>query len=168
MSLTVHSISVPVFARTLANLSALLDKAAAFAEAKKIDPKVLLEMRLAPDMFPLTRQVLIACDFAKGASSRLAGQEPPKWDDHEASVAELKARIARTIEFVQALSPAAFTGAENRQVTLTLRGEQRTFDALPYLLQQALPNFFFHVTTAYAILRHAGVEIGKRDFIGPL
>lgn len=168
MNLNVHAVSVPVFARTLANLSLILDKTAAFAEAKKIEPRVLLEMRLAPDMFPLTRQVQIACDFAKGASSRLAGHEPPKWDDNESSLGELKARIARTIEFINSLPATQFDGAETRRVTLTLRGEQRTFDALPYLLQQALPNFFFHVTTAYAILRHAGVEIGKRDFIGPL
>jgi hypothetical protein len=168
MTLNVHAVSVPVFARTLANLSSILDKAAAFAEAKKIEPRVLLEMRLAPDMFPLTRQVLIACDFAKGASSRLSCQEPPKWDDNEASVGELKARIARTIEYINGIPAARFDGAETRRVTLTLRGEQREFDALPYLLQQALPNFLFHVTTAYAILRHGGVEIGKRDFIGPV
>lgn len=166
MALSVHAASVPLFVRALTHLSAILDKAAAFAEAKKIDPKVLLEMRLAVDMFPLTKQVQIACDFAKGASARLAGQEPPKWDDHEASIADLKARIARTIEFIEAIPPAAFDGAESRRVTITLRGEPRSFDALPYLLQQALPNFFFHVTTAYAILRHAGVGIGKRDFIG--
>jgi hypothetical protein len=168
MTVPVHTLSVPVFVRMLGNLSALLDKAQAYADQKKIDPSVLLGMRLAPDMFPLTRQVQIACDFAKGASARLAGDEPPKWDDDETTLPQLKARIARTMEFVQGLPAARFDGAEQRSVTVTMRGEPRTFQAVPYLLNMALPNFYFHVTTAYAILRHAGVEIGKRDFIGSL
>lgn len=166
--LSMHAISAPVFVRMLGNLSAILDKGAAFAEHKKIDPKVLLDMRLAPDMFPLTRQVQLACDFAKGAVARLAGQEPPKWDDNEASIAELKARIARTVEFVQGFKVADVDAGATRELTLQVRGETRVVGGTPYLLTMAMPNFYFHLTTAYAILRHAGVELGKRDFIGPL
>lgn len=166
--LSMHTVSVPVYARMLGNLSALLDKAAAFAETKKIEPKVLLDMRLAPDMFPLTRQVQIACDFAKGSVARLAGQEPPKWDDNEASIADLKARIARTVEFIQGFKAADIDAGAGRDITLTVRGETRVVQGTPYLLTMAMPNFYFHVTTAYAILRHAGVDIGKKDFIGPL
>jgi hypothetical protein len=161
-----HSFSVPVFVKTLGNLSAILAKAAAHAEQKKFDPEVLVNMRLAPDMFPLLRQVRIACDFAKGAAARLAGEEPPKWEDSETTIAELQARIARTIDFVQAFDPARFDGAEARTVTLTIRGEPVEYGGLAYLAHVALPNFFFHATTAYDILRHAGVELGKRDFIG--
>jgi hypothetical protein len=161
-----HSFSVPVFVKTLGNLSAILGKAAAYAEQKKFDPAVLLAMRLAPDMFPLTMQVRIACDFAKGAAARLAGEEPPKWEDSETTIGELQARIARTIEFVQGFDPARFDGAETRKVTLTIRGEPVEYAGLAYLAHVVLPNFFFHVTTAYDILRHAGVDLGKRDFIG--
>lgn len=166
MSPSMHAISVPVFAKTLGNLSAILDKAAAHADAKKIDPAVLLAARLFPDMFPLTRQILIACDFAKGATSRLAGEEPPKWEDNEKTIADLKARIARTIDFVQTLDAAKFAGAETREITLTIRDQVQKYAGLPYLIHLALPNFFFHATTAYDILRHNGVELGKRDFIG--
>ncbi|MCA3216959.1 MAG: DUF1993 domain-containing protein [Burkholderiales bacterium] len=166
--LSMHAVSVPVYARMLTNLSAILDKAAAFAETKKIEPKVLLDMRLAPDMFPLTRQVQIACDFAKGSVARLAGQEPPKWEDNEASIADLKARIARTIEFLQGFQAADIDAGAQRQITLQVRGETKVVAAQPYLLTMAMPNFYFHVTTAYAILRHAGVDIGKRDFIGAI
>jgi hypothetical protein len=123
-------------------------------------------MRLAPDMFPLTMQVRVACDFAKGTTARLAGEEPPKWDDAETTIAELQARIERTVAFVQGFDAARFDGAEDRTVTLTIRGEPVEFGGLDYLRHVAMPNFFFHVTTAYDILRHAGVEIGKRDFIG--
>jgi hypothetical protein len=167
MTLSVHAISVPVFVRALTQLSAILDKAAAHCESKKIDPAVLLGMRLYPDMFPLSRQVQIACDFAKGASARLAAQEVPKWDDKESNIPELKARIQKTIDFVQGLPAAAIDAAPGRKITVTMRGEDKTFDAMTYLLQMALPNFWFHATTAYAILRHAGVELGKKDFIGP-
>lgn len=168
MSLTVHAITVPVFVRTLTNLSAILDKAAAFCETKKVEPAVLLGMRLSPDMFPLTRQVQIACDFAKGAGARLAGLDVPKWDDTETSIADLKARIQKTIDYVQSLDAAAINAAPGRTVSVTMRGENKTFESMPYLLQMALPNFWFHVTTAYAILRHAGVDVGKKDFIGPV
>ena len=166
MQASMYAFSVPVFVKTLGNLSAILGKGAAHAEQKKFEPAVLLAMRLAPDMFPLTMQVRIACDFAKGAVARLAGEEPPKWEDNETTIAELQARIARTIEFIQAFAPARFDGAETRTVTLTIRGEPIEYAGLPYLAHVVLPNFFFHATTAYDILRHAGVELGKRDFIG--
>ena len=161
-----YAFSVPVFARTLGNLSAILGKGAAYAEQKKFDPAVLLAMRLAPDMYPLLMQVRIACDFAKGSVARLAGEEPPKWDDGETTIGELRARIARTIEFIGGFDPARFDGADARTVTLTIRGEPVEYVGLAYLAHVALPNFFFHATTAYDILRHAGVELGKRDFIG--
>ncbi len=162
-----YTMSVGVFTKMLTNLSGLLDRAAAFCEQRKVDPTVLLNARLFPDMFPLTRQVQLASDFAKGATSRLAGQEPPKWEDNEASFAELKARIARTIEFVQGFKPGQFDGSDERDVSLTIRGESIKVKGAPYLAHMATPNFYFHVTTAYAILRANGVELGKRDFIGP-
>lgn len=166
MKPSMYAFSVPVFVKTLGNLSAILGKGAAYAEQKKFDPAVLVNMRLAPDMFPLLRQVRIACDFAKGAVARLAGEEPPQWEDSETTIAELQARIARTIDFVQGFDPARFEGAEARTVTLTIRGERVDYAGLAYLAHVVLPNFFFHATTAYDILRHAGVELGKRDFIG--
>ena len=166
MKAAMHAFSVPVFVKTLGNLSAVLAKGAAHAEQKKFDPEVLVNMRLAPDMFPLLRQVRIACDFAKGATARLAGEAPPQWEDNETTIADLQARIARTIEFIEGFDPARFEGAEGRTVTLTIRGEPVQYLGLVYLAHVALPNFFFHATTAYDILRHAGVELGKRDFIG--
>lgn len=161
-----YSMSVPVFAKTLGNLSAILDKAAAHAEAKKIDPAVLLAARLYPDMFPLTKQVQVACDFAKGTVARLAGEEPPKYDDNETTIEALKARIARTVDYVQGFQAARFAGAEERDVQMKIRDQTLSFKGLPYLAHVALPNFFFHATTAYDILRHNGVELGKRDFLG--
>jgi len=163
-----YSMSVPVFAKTLGNLSAILDKAAAHAEAKKIDPAVLLASRLYPDMFPLTKQVQVACDFAKGTVARLAGEEPPKYDDNETTIEALKARIARTVDYVQGFQAARFAGAEERDVQMKIRDQTLSFKGLPYLAHVALPNFFFHATTAYDILRHNGVELGKRDFIGAI
>jgi uncharacterized protein len=163
-----YSMSVPVFAKTLGNLSAILDKAAAHAEAKKIDPSVLLAARLYPDMFPLTKQVQVACDFAKGTVARLAGEEPPKYDDNETTIEALKARIARTVDYVQGFQAARFAGAEERDVQMKIRDQTLSFKGLPYLAHMALPNFFFHATTAYDILRHNGVELGKRDFIGSI
>jgi hypothetical protein len=163
-----YSMSVPVFAKTLGNLSAILDKAAAHAEAKKIDPAVLLASRLYPDMFPLTKQVQVACDFAKGTVARLAGEEPPKYDDNETTIEALKARIARTVDYVQGFQVARFAGAEERDVQMKIRDQTLSFKGLPYLAHVALPNFFFHATTAYDILRHNGVELGKRDFIGAI
>jgi len=166
MQAPMYVFSVPVFVKTLGNLSAILAKGEAYAEQKKFEPAILLNMRLAPDMFPLLRQVRIACDFAKGASARLAGEEPPQWEDNEATIADLQARIARTIAFVQGFAPSRFEGAESRKVTVTMRGEPVEYVGLPYLAHVVLPNFFFHAATAYDILRHAGVELGKRDFIG--
>jgi hypothetical protein len=163
-----YSMSVPVFAKTLGNLSAILDKAAAHAEAKKIDPAVLLAARLYPDMFPLTKQVQVACDFAKGTVARLAGEEPPKYDDNETTIEALKARIARTVDYAQGFQAARFAGAEERDVQMKIRDQTLSFKGLPYLAHVALPNFFFHATTAYDILRHNGVELGKRDFIGAI
>jgi hypothetical protein len=161
-----YSMSVPVFVKTLGCLSAILDKAAAHAQARKIDPAVLLAARLYPDMFALTKQVQVACDFAKGSVARLAGQEPPKYDDTETTIDDLKARIARTIAFIQAFSEDQFRGAEEREVSLKIRDQVLTYRGYPYLAHVALPNFFFHAVTAYDILRHNGVELGKRDFIG--
>jgi hypothetical protein len=160
--------SVPVFVKTLGNLSAILDKAAAHAEAKKIDPAVLLTSRLYPDMFTLTKQVQVACDFAKGTVARLAGQEPPKYDDNETTIEALKARIAKTVDYVQGFQVSQFAGSEEHDVQMKIRDQTLTFKGLPYLAHMALPNFFFHATTAYDILRHNGVELGKRDFIGAI
>jgi hypothetical protein len=166
MKISMYQASTPRFANTLRNLSAILDKAQAHAEARKIEPLVLTQSRLAPDMFALARQVQIACDSAKGAVARLAGVEIPKHEDTEQTFAELKARIAKTVEFVESLKPAQIDGAEEREVVLKLRGQDVKFNGLQYLLGYAYPNFYFHVTTAYNILRHNGVEIGKRDYIG--
>ena len=161
-----YAMSVPVFVKSLGSLSAILDKAAAHAETRKIDPTVLLTARLYPDMFALTKQVQVACDFAKGSVARLAGQEPPKYDDTETSFDDLKARIARTIAFVQGFAEAQLEGSETREVSLKIRDQVLTYKGYPYLAHIALPNFFFHAVTAYDILRHNGVELGKRDFIG--
>jgi hypothetical protein len=163
-----YAMSVPVFVRMLGNLSAIFDKAAAHAEAKKIEPSVLVNARLFPDMFPLTLQVRIAADYAKGAAARLTGNEPPKFEDNETSFADLKARIARTLEYVQSHDPERFRGSDERDIELKVRGEVRRFKGAHYLAHIVLPNFYFHVTTAYDILRHNGVELGKADFTGPL
>ncbi len=161
-----YQASAPRFAAMLKNLSAILDKAAAHAEARKIDPLVLTSARLYPDMFPLSRQVQIACDGAKGAMARLAGVEIPKHEDTEKTFEELKARIAKTVAFIESFKPAQVDGTEDRDIVLKLRGKDAAFKGLPYLLGFAYPNFYFHVTTAYSILRHNGVELGKGDFLG--
>ncbi len=161
-----YAMSVPVFVKSLGSLSAILDKAAAHAEARKIDPSVLLAARLYPDMFALTKQVQVACDFAKGSVARLAGQEPPKYDDTETTIDALKARIARTVTFVQGFAESQFEGSETREISLKIRDQVLTYKGYPYLAHIALPNFFFHAVTAYDILRHNGVELGKRDFMG--
>jgi hypothetical protein len=168
MAISMYQVSVPVFLKTLANLSAILDKGAAFAEAKKVDPSVLLGYRLAPDMLSFARQVQIASDHAKRATARLAGVEAPVYEDTEASFAELEARIDKTVAFIKTVKPAQIDGSEAREITLKLGGNARTLSGQTYLLHNALPNFFFHVTTAYAILRHCGVEIGKSDFLGQI
>ena len=166
MTNLMYSMSAPVFARMLRNLEGVLEKASAYAAARKIDPAVLVNARLFPDMLPLAAQVRIAGDFAKGAVARLTGSEPPKYEDNETTLEELKARIGKTIAYVESVSAAQFEGAETRTVTMKMRGEDKSFDGLTYLSNLVLPNFFFHVTTAYDILRHNGVELGKRDFIG--
>jgi hypothetical protein len=157
---------VPTANRMLDNLTALLDKAAAHAEAKKFDPANLLSARLAPDMHPFTRQVQIACDIAKGGAARLSGTEVPSYPDTEASIDELKARIAKTLAFVNGIDAAAFAGSEERSVTLKTPTRELQFSGLDYLRGFVLPNFYFHITTAYALLRHNGVEIGKFDYLG--
>ena len=148
-------------------MSDILDKADAHAEAKKIEPSALLQARLFPDMFTMRRQVLIACDFAKGASARLAGVDVPKYEDSEQSFDELKARIAKTLAFIGTLTPAQINGGEERDITTQTGPETKHSKGQPYLLHYALPNFYFHVTTAYAILRHCGVELSKHDYVGP-
>lgn len=166
MPLTMYQASAPRFANTLRNLSAILDKAQAHVEAKKLDPAALTQARLFPDMFPLVRQVQIACDTAKGAVARLAGLEVPKHEDTEQSFAELKARIAKTLDFVESAKPAQLDGAEEKEITLKMRSGDVKYKGLQYLLGHAYPNFYFHVTTAYNILRHNGVELGKKDYLG--
>ncbi len=161
-----YQASVPRFAAMLENLAAMLDKAQAHCEARKIDPVALTAYRLYPDMLPFTRQVQIACDSAKGAAARLAGAEVPKYEDTEQSFAELKARIAKTLDFIRSLPAARIDGSEEREVVIKLRGEDTRFRGQQYLQNFAWPNFYFHVATAYNILRHNGVELGKRDFLG--
>lgn len=163
---SMYEFLVPTANRMLGNLSALLDKAAAYAEAKKFDPANLMTARLAPDMHPFTRQVQIACDQAKGGAARLSGNEVPSYPDVETTIPELKARIAKTLEFVNSIDPAAFAGSEDRQITLKSPTRELQFTGIDYLRGFVLPNLYFHVTTAYALLRHNGVDIGKMDFLG--
>ena len=166
MTISMYQASVPCFVRTLGNLSAILDKAQAHVDARKIDPLVLTSYRLYPDMLPMTRQVQIACDAAKGLVARLSGTENPVHEDNEKSLSDLQARIAKTLAFVQSVTPAQLDGTEEKDIVVK-RGDTEThYQGMQYLLGNALPNFYFHVTTAYNILRHNGVEIGKRDYIG--
>ena len=166
MKLSMHAMSVDVFTHALGSLSAFLEKGQAHATQKKFEPAVLLASRLAPDMFPLTRQVQLACDLAKNSIARLVGQEPPRFPDTETSFEELHARIARTIDYLKSVPASALEGAETRDLKVPTRGETLEFKGLAFLQHWAIPNVFFHVTTAYLILRHNGVEIGKRDFLG--
>jgi uncharacterized protein len=168
MTLSMYQASAPVFIRGLESLSAILNKAAAHAEAKKIDPSVFINARLAPDMFALARQVQIASDAAKGCVARLAGAQVPSYPDTETTFPELIARVATTIAFVKGFAAGQIDGSEDRTVTLKMRGEDRTFRGQVYLFNLALPNFYFHITTAYDILRHNGVELGKGDYLGAL
>ena len=168
MPISMYQASAPVFARGLTSLKNILAKGAAHAAAKKIDEAVFLNARLFPDMLPLARQIHIATDFARGTVSRLAGSEPPKWEDNEGTFAELIARGERTLAAVKEFTPAQIDGSEARQVTRSVRGEPKTFAGINYLLQYSFPNFYFHTATAYAILRSNGVELGKGDFIGAL
>jgi len=166
MSISMYQITIPVFTRVLGNLSAILTKAVAHAETKKIDPSVFINSRLAADMLPFSRQVQIATDAVKGCAARLAGVDIPSFADTEASFSELQERIAKTLAFLKTLSEEQIDGSESRTVTIQLRGKDVQFAGLPYLTSFVLPNLFFHVTTAYAILRHNGVELGKADYLG--
>ncbi|MEO8716796.1 MAG: DUF1993 domain-containing protein [Burkholderiales bacterium] len=166
MTISMYQASAPRFANILDNLAAILDKAQAHCEAKKIDPLTLTAFRLYPDMLPFTRQITIACDTAKGAVARLAGIESPKHEDNETTLTELKARIAKTVAFIGTVKAAQIDGSEEKAIVLKIGGRELTFKGMQYLLGFANPNFYFHATTAYAILRHNGVEIGKRDYIG--
>lgn len=167
MSISMYAASVPVFKQMLGGLSNFLTKAEAHATAKTVAPEVLLQSRLFPDMFDLKRQVQIACDFAKGTCARLGGVEVPSYDDKEVTFADLQARIAKTVAFIDSIPAASIDGSEAR-VIVTQPGtpREKTFAGQAYLHTYAIPHFFFHTTTAYAILRHNGVEIGKKDFIG--
>ncbi|HEX9392239.1 MAG TPA: DUF1993 family protein [Usitatibacteraceae bacterium] len=166
MTISMYQVSVPVFQRMLGNLKAILEKAAAYAQAKKIEDSVFLNSRLYPDMLQMSRQVQIAADFAKGACSRLAGQDVPKFEDNEKTFAELIARIDKTLAHIATFKTGQIDGQEERDITINVAGNPTAFKGQNYLLHQVLPNFYFHVTAAYAILRHNGLEIGKRDFIG--
>jgi hypothetical protein len=161
-----YQASVPVFTRALNNLATILEKAAAHAEAKKIDPAVMINYRLYPDMLPLARQIHIATDGAKGGVARLAGVEPPKYEDNEASFPELVARLRKTVAYLETLKPEQIDGSEDKTVSWKTQTTTRTMQGLPYLLSHVTPNVYFLVTTAYDILRHCGVEIGKQDFLG--
>jgi hypothetical protein len=166
MSLNMYEASIPAFARMLENLSQILHKAEAYAENRKIAPQVLIDARLAPDMFPLARQIQIASDSVKGAAARLTGSEIPSYPDTETSFAELQERIAKTLKFIQGFKPEQFDGSETRDILVKGRNHERRFNGRDYLFSFVIPNFFFHVTTAYAILRHNGLEIGKADYLG--
>jgi uncharacterized protein len=166
MPISMYHASAPRFANTLKNLSAMLDKAQAHCDAKKIDPLVLIGARLYPDMFAFARQVQVACDTAKGALARLAAVEIPKYEDSEKTFEELKARIAKTVAFIETFKPAQVDGTEDKELVIKLGPREVQWKGMQYLLGFALPNFYFHAATAYDILRHNGVELVKRDFIG--
>lgn len=165
--LTMFDAVIPPLKRALTNLANILEKGEAYADAKKIEHPVLLNARLFPDMYPLTRQVQIATDMSKGAAARLAGIEIPKYEDNETSFDELQVRIAKTIAFIDTIQPQQLENSETREVTITVRKVDLKFTGQDYLLKWVQPNVYFHVTTAYNILRHNGVELGKADFLGP-
>ena len=168
MSLSMHSASVPVFVRMLGNLNAWLERAEAHARAKKFDTGVYLNARLAPDMLPFSKQIQIACDAAKFGVARLAGVDSPKFEDNETTLAELRERIAKTVAYVQSVPAAQIDGTEAKDVVVPRRDGSMTLKGEFYLKHFVLPNFFFHVTTAYALLRHNGVDLGKGDYLGAL
>ncbi|MFN7834281.1 MAG: DUF1993 family protein [Burkholderiaceae bacterium] len=168
MSLSMYQASIPVFAHALTSLSDLLSKAEAHASVKKIEPGVLLNARLYPDMFALVRQVQIACDVVKGGAARLAGVELPSFPDTETTFAELQARVRKTIDYVKSISAEHIDGSESRSISLKVGPNDLRFDGQSYLLKFVLPNLYFHTTTVYAILRHNGVEIGKKDYLGSI
>lgn len=166
MTISMHTALVPAAIQTLTGLSAILGKGQAHCEAHKIDPAVFLNARIFPDMFPLTKQVQIATDMVKGGAARLAAIEIPKYDDNETSFAELQARVAKTIAFLQEVRPEQMNGREEATISLKLPSRELSFTGLDYLNHFVLPNFYFHTTTAYNLLRHGGVALGKRDFLG--
>ena len=166
MTITMHSASVPVFVRMLGNLLTWLDKAEAHAAAKKFEPSVYLSSRLAPDMLPFTSQIQIACDGAKFGVARLSGADAPKFDDSETNLAELRERVHKTIEFIKSVPAAKIDGTEDKDITIPRRAGPMTLKGEVYLKHFVLPNFYFHLTTTYALLRHYGVELGKMDFLG--
>jgi len=166
MKISMYNASIPVFTRVLTALAAVLEKAAAHAEARKIDPAVLLHSRLYPDMFSLVRQVQIASDSAKGGAAKLAGVEPPAFADTEASFPELIDRLRKTVAYLDTLKAEHVDGSEDKTVTWQTRSSTKTMQGMPYLLNHVLPNLYFHTTTAYDILRHNGIELGKQDFLG--
>ncbi|MEN6543519.1 DUF1993 domain-containing protein [Parvibaculum sp.] len=168
MTLNMHQASIPLMLQMFGSISAVLDKAAAYCEERKIDPAVLLGYRLAPDMIPLSGQIQIMTDQAKGCAARLAGIDIPSYADTEKTFDELKARIAKTVAFVKSVTPEQINGAEDREVVLKIGGNELKLKGSQYFFHFFLPNFYFHATTAYDILRHAGVQIGKRDFIGQI
>jgi hypothetical protein len=166
MKISMHAVTIGTFVPNLEHLVNFLDKAAAHATAKKFEASVLVNARLAPDMFPLSRQIQIACDAAKNGSARIAGQEAPKFEDKETTLDELRARVLRTIEYLKSIPASAFEGAEDRDIKIPVRERTLEMKGLPYLTTWALPNFYFHVVATYVILRHNGVELGKNDFLG--
>ena len=166
MSLSMHAMTVGQFVPMLKNLGKILEKAEAYAAAKKIEGGVIEGLRLAPDMLSFARQIQLASDFAKNSVARLAGIEAPKYEDNEKTLEELKARVAKTIDWLQGIQAAQLEGAENRHIVIPLRTRTLEMDGLPFLQKWALPNFYFHLTAAYALLRHVGVEIGKQDYLG--
>ena len=166
MSLTMYQASIPSFLRMLENLSSILDKAAAHAEAKNIEPSIFVNGRLTPDMFPLSRQVQIATDMIKGCAARLAGIEVPSYADNETTFSELQARISKTKTFLQGISATQINGSEASQITVKFGSRELSFLGQAYLFDFVIPNFHFHLTTTYAILRHYGVELGKKDYTG--
>jgi hypothetical protein len=168
MSISMYDFSIPVLTRGLTNMSAILDKAAAHATAKKFDSVVLAQARLFPDMYPLVRQVQIACDTAKGAAARLAGIEVPKHEDTEVTFADLKARIAKTVDFLKSVTAAQLKDAESRSIEIKFPNGSWKFTGSAYLTDFVLPNFYFHASIVYALLRKAGVEVGKGDFLGAI
>jgi len=167
MSVSMYDFSIPLLIRGLTTMSAILDKAAAQATTKKYDSLVLAQSRLFPDMFPLSRQVQIACDTAKGAAARLAGTENPKHEDNEVTFADLKARIAKTVDFLQSVKAAQLDNAESRAIELKFPDGVAKFTGISYLTGFVLPNFYFHTSMVYALLRKSGIEVGKNDFLGP-
>jgi hypothetical protein len=166
MTISMYNASVPTFVRALNNLAFILEKAGQHAEAKKIDPAALVNARLFPDMFPLVKQVQIASDAAKGGAARLAEAQPPSFEDTETTLPQLVERCRKTVAYLETLKPAQIDGSEERTVSWQSRSSTKSMQGMPYLLNHVLPNVFFHVTTAYDILRHNGVELGKQDFLG--